>query len=57
MGIKDIHLLINTDTEVSIVPRAVMQEALQAQLVRDHRRGKHPWGLKRRQCPLCQKGD
>lgn len=29
---------------------------MQAQLMEDHHRGKHPYGQKRRGCPLCVQG-
>jgi hypothetical protein len=33
-----------------------MQEFIQAKRVVEHKAGKHPFGLKRRDCPLCVAG-
>lgn len=33
-----------------------VQLAHEAQLVKAHRRGEHPYGSMRRDCPLCQLG-
>lgn len=52
--IHNIHILINPDTRPDPVLQA--QAALQQLLVDAHRRGEHPWGEMRRECPLCQLG-
>lgn len=52
--IHNIHILIDPDATVN---RAIqVQSELQVLLVAAHRRGEHPWGSKRRECPLCQQG-
>lgn len=33
----------------------IAQAAREEQLIKQHRRGEHPWGSMRRDCPLCQK--
>lgn len=50
--IHNIHILINPDATPN--PATQTQEALQAVLIASHRRGEHPWGSMRRECPLCQ---
>lgn len=52
--IHNIHILIQPDVDISPVVRA--QEELQAILIEAHRRGEHPYGSMRRECPLCQLG-
>jgi len=53
MGIVNIHYLFEDDAS----RRAQIQMlALQEALIEAHRRGEHPYGLKRRDCPLCQAG-
>lgn len=44
-----IHPVITFDQQ-----RAAL-EALQLALIEAHRRGEHPYGLMRRECPLCQR--
>lgn len=52
MGIRNIHVL----TEQGINRLALQaQAALQEKLMAEHRRGEHPYGSMRRECPLCQK--
>jgi hypothetical protein len=52
--IHNIHILINPDATVDRTIQA--QTELQVVLIEAHRRGEHPWGSKRRECPLCQQG-
>lgn len=55
MGINNIHVLIEPDLEyrdqrmLELQVRAAREE----ELTRAHRRGEHPWGRMRRECPLC----
>lgn len=51
MGIININALKNND--VSVAQRRM--EAHIQSLVEAHRRGEHPSGSMRRDCPLCQK--
>lgn len=51
MGIQNIRIL----TQAQIHHQALQaQAALQAKLMQEHRRGMHPYGSMRRECPLCQ---
>lgn len=55
MGILNIHYLFEPDTNYH--NRYVqVQAALQQSLIEAHRRGEHPYGSMRRECPLCQTG-
>lgn len=39
------------------VPLAIQAQVAREQLlINAHRRGEHPWGSMRRDCPLCQLG-
>ena len=51
--IHNIHMLIESDTTHLTTQIRAAQEQL---LVDAHRRGEHPWGSMRRECPLCQLG-
>lgn len=44
--------------EVSVAEQnlALVNAAREDYLIEEHRRGKHPWGSMRRDCPLCQQG-
>lgn len=55
--IHNIHFLINPDAtpDPAIQAQAALEQLL-VQLIEDHRRGRHPYGEKRRECPLCQQG-
>lgn len=54
MGINNIHILINDDNDEAL--RAQQVQVMRAEyLTEAHRRGEHPWGSKRRNCPLCQR--
>jgi len=50
--IHNIHILIEPDARPNLALQA--QEAQQQLLIDAHRRGEHPWGSMRRDCPLCQ---
>lgn len=50
MGITNIEVLMDPEDD----RRIQVQEALVAKLMKDHLRGKHPYGSMRRDCPLCQ---
>jgi DNA-binding helix-hairpin-helix protein with protein kinase domain len=52
MGIVNIHLLHEPDDHAYRLALAARQELL----IEAHRRGEHPWGRMRRDCPLCQNG-
>lgn len=54
MGIQNIHILINDETGPTLAQQA--QAALEQKRAAEHRRGLHPWGSMRRDCPLCQSG-
>jgi hypothetical protein len=55
MGIKNIHILINDPVDFSQARRNAL--ALhQDRRIAEHRRGQHPDGSKRRDCPLCVAG-
>lgn len=48
--IHNLHILIHDP-----VPAAIQAQAeLEAIRIAEHRRGEHPWGSMRRDCPLCQ---
>ena len=52
MGIVNIHYLIDPEPN-----RHIQVQAARAQLlIEQHRRGEHPYGFMRRDCPLCQVG-
>jgi hypothetical protein len=51
MGIVNIHLMVEDTASPSFAQRA--QAALEQQRINEHRRGLHPWGSMRRDCPLC----
>lgn len=49
MGIHNIHILIDPE------PNLYQAQAIRQQLlIEAHRRGEHPRGEMRRDCPLCQ---
>jgi hypothetical protein len=50
MGIENIHILVDQGP----TPFQLAQEALAQKRSEEHRRGLHPWGSMRRDCPLCQ---
>lgn len=51
MGIRNIHILSEAQTHhLALQAQAALQEKLMA----EHRRGEHPDGSMRRECPLCQ---
>lgn len=50
MGIQNIHILVNEP--VKITPFELNAQ----RRIEEHREGLHPWGSKRRDCPLCQRG-
>jgi hypothetical protein len=53
MGIRNIQILtIHQKQNMIHQARIVLAEKLSA----EHRRGEHPWGSMRRECPLCQAG-
>jgi hypothetical protein len=54
MGINNIHIL-HEPVEMSHSARKA-QEYLEAKRIVEHRAGKHPFGEKRRDCPLCIAG-
>lgn len=58
MGIDNIHILITPDVEkqYSIDTARQTKTAQQELLIMAHRRGEHPYGRMRRECPLCQLG-
>jgi len=51
--IANIHILINPDPDPAMIQMKATQEEL---LIKAHRRGYHPYGSMRRECPLCQLG-
>lgn len=53
MAIRNIEVLAQDETSIQI---RQAQAALQEQRIGEHHRGEHPWGSKRRDCPLCQAG-
>lgn len=53
MGIVNIHILHEPEMNTSA---RKAQEALQYRRIAEHRRGEHPWGEMRRDCPLCVTG-
>ncbi len=56
MGIENIQILYQVDADTSAATRAALQvQAVQEQLIADHRRGMHPYGNMIRACPLCQR--
>jgi len=48
--IHNIHLLINEPVNLAIQAQAAREQLM----IDAHRRGEHPWGSMRRECPLCQ---
>lgn len=54
MGIDKIHILVQPDVRPD--PAIQVRVANEQILINAHRRGKHPWGEMRRDCPLCQLG-
>lgn len=54
MGINNIHILIEPPKMNHAARQA--QEMLADRRIVEHREGKHPFGLKRRDCPLCVAG-
>lgn len=52
MGVQNIQILIEHDNQSTRFAQAAHEEGL----IEEHRRGKHPWGSMRRDCPLCQQG-
>jgi hypothetical protein len=55
MGIRNIHILTEPNVQMNHSARK-MQDYIQAKRTVEHRGGKHPYGQKRRDCPLCQSG-
>lgn len=53
MGIGNINLLINDDPDPVGDRIRHIQAAQREELMAAHRRGEHPWGNMRRDCPLC----
>lgn len=58
MGIQNIHILIDPEPNLyqAQARQRQIQMAQEQLLIEAHRRGEHPWGEKRRACPLCQIG-
>lgn len=54
MGITNIDILMNDDAGDAAL-RAQMER--EAALILAHRRGRHPYGSMRHDCPLCQERD
>jgi hypothetical protein len=54
MGITNIHILQNPEPDSQSARK--LQEYVAARRIVEHRGGQHPWGSKRRDCPLCQSG-
>ena len=52
MGIVNIHYLIEDEPNLHIQVQAARAQLL----IEAHRRDEHPYGEKRRDCPLCQSG-
>lgn len=50
--IHNIHILIDPQPDL----QRQAQMAQEQLLINAHRRGEHPWGSMRRECPLCQLG-
>jgi hypothetical protein len=53
MGIININY-INEEWPKPTSLQIQAQAALEEKLMLDHRKGKHPYGSMRRECPLCQ---
>lgn len=53
MGIENIRVLIDPVITKVNTDQQVAEAHIQA-LVEAHRRGQHPYGSMRRDCPLCQ---
>lgn len=53
MGIRNVHILHEPPNT-----RAArqLQQYTDAKRILEHRAGKHPWGSKRRDCPMCVVG-
>lgn len=51
MAIHNIHILTQPDGPD---PETQIRAAQEQILIQAHRRGEHPWGSQRRECPLCQ---
>ncbi len=49
MGIVNIHTLITPDDKNLRLIEAAHEEIM----IEEHRKGFHPWGSMRRDCPLC----
>lgn len=56
MGINNINYLIEPDLEYNHARQLELQSRMMGALIEAHKRGEHPWGEKRRDCPLCQEG-
>jgi hypothetical protein len=54
MGIYNIHIL-KEPPQMNHSARQI-QAYTEAKRIVEHRAGKHPWGSKRRDCPLCLAG-
>lgn len=52
--IHNINILIHPD--VTVDRPLHIRASLEEMLVEAHRRGEHPYGEMRRDCPLCQMG-
>lgn len=51
--IHNIHILTMHEDDAAF-RAAQAQAAYEQTLINAHRRGEHPWGSMRRDCPLCQ---
>lgn len=56
MGIDNVNILIQPDLSYRQERQQEVAARIAGELIRDHKAGKHPWGEKRRNCPLCQEG-
>jgi hypothetical protein len=54
VGIHNINVL--TDPDTSTRSGRKLQQYIEAKRIVEHRGGRHPFGQKRRDCPLCQAG-
>lgn len=53
MGIRNIHILTQPRQDMMAANAKIV---LEEKLMAAHRRGEHPFGSMRRECPLCQAG-
>lgn len=54
MGIYDIHILQPDPDDPALRGQMYAVRAHQMYLIKAHRRGEHPYGFMRRDCPMCQ---